>query len=175
MHLLRSHYLHAYMGHVHPPYTSYPYPADDPMEGISSAQIASGFREIRVLDLFIAISVRNDVDSLESQLLLNVENVEGNRENIRRLFEHHQPQSRLEDLVIGLAIRRRLLPARRPDQRQLAVELKRKDAALRIPRQDSVHNALRTVVTVQRSSDATLESIAKQIVDNWHTHSSEMY
>ncbi|KAH9886986.1 hypothetical protein C8Q73DRAFT_657671 [Cubamyces lactineus] len=106
MHVLRSTYLPAYSALVRPPYTSDPFPLslpDSPYVPASSSSPRSGTasllplqsvqRETRVLDLFIALKVREDVWADESELHLERE------ESFKDLFDLMQPRARLEDLV----------------------------------------------------------------------------
>ncbi|KIK98367.1 hypothetical protein PAXRUDRAFT_692386 [Paxillus rubicundulus Ve08.2h10] len=91
MHVLRSTYLSAYESLIRPPYTSDPFP-------LSSSTSTSGLletlqRETQVLDLFIALKVREDVMMDESELHLERE------ESFKDIFDLMQPRSRLEDLV----------------------------------------------------------------------------
>ncbi|KAI0655671.1 hypothetical protein C8Q70DRAFT_922953 [Cubamyces menziesii] len=87
MHVLRSTYLPAYSALVRPPYTSDPFPLSLP-DSPYSVQ-----RETRVLDLFIALKVREDVWADESELHLERE------ESFKDLFDLMQPRARLEDLM----------------------------------------------------------------------------
>ncbi|KAI9061852.1 hypothetical protein FKP32DRAFT_1594056 [Trametes sanguinea] len=111
MHVLRSTYLPAYTSMIRPPYTSDPFPLalpDSPFAGASFSTTASSSspsglssllptqsvqRETRVLDLFIALKVREDVWADESELHLERE------ESFKDLFDLMQPRARLEDLV----------------------------------------------------------------------------
>ncbi|KAI0702718.1 hypothetical protein C8Q76DRAFT_684792 [Earliella scabrosa] len=94
MHVLRSTYLPAYARLIRPPYTTDPFPHALP--GSSSAA-SSHFsiiqRETRVLDLFIALKVREDVWADDSELHLERE------ESFKDLFDLMQPRARLEDLL----------------------------------------------------------------------------
>ena len=92
MHVLRSTYLPAYDSLIRPPYSSDPFPlefTDSP--GLTPLQTIQ--RETQVLDLFIAVKVREDVWMDDSELHLERE------ESFKDLFDHSQPRSRLEDLV----------------------------------------------------------------------------
>ncbi|KAI0334250.1 hypothetical protein GY45DRAFT_1243142 [Cubamyces sp. BRFM 1775] len=112
MHVLRSTYLPAYSALVRPPYTSDPFPLslpDSPYVPTSSTSPRSGTasllplqsvqRETRVLDLFIALKVREDVWADESELHLERE------ESFKDLFDLMQPRARLEDLVRTYGVR----------------------------------------------------------------------
>ncbi|KAI0742493.1 hypothetical protein C8Q80DRAFT_1221065 [Daedaleopsis nitida] len=99
MHVLRSTYLQAYAALIRPPYTTDPFPHALP--GTSSAAPSSSSllpaqsvqRETGVLDLFIALKVREDVWADDSELHLERE------ESFKDLFDLMQPRARLEDLV----------------------------------------------------------------------------
>jgi len=69
MHTLRSVYLASYAQLVKLPYTSNPFPAIVPSDSISPV-LFSGNRETRVLDLYIALKVREDVWMDETELHL---------------------------------------------------------------------------------------------------------
>jgi len=102
MHVLRSTYLQAYASLVHPPYSSDPFPLQStatPKPANSPIQIRSLQRETQVLDLFIALKVREDVWLDESELHLERD------ESFRDLFDLMQPRSRTEDLVRGYGLR----------------------------------------------------------------------
>ncbi|KAH9925642.1 uncharacterized protein BXZ73DRAFT_91072 [Epithele typhae] len=86
MHVLRSSYLPAYAALVRSPYTSDPFPH-------AASATTPAQRETRVLDLFIALKVREDVWTDESELHLERE------ESFKDLFDLMQPRARLEDLV----------------------------------------------------------------------------
>ncbi|KAI0371001.1 hypothetical protein BV20DRAFT_966111 [Pilatotrama ljubarskyi] len=105
MHVLRSAYLPVYASLVRPPYTSDPFPLslpDSPFASYvsSSSPLSSSLlplqsvqRETRVLDLFIALKVREDVWADDSELHLERE------ESFKDLFDLMQPRARLEDLI----------------------------------------------------------------------------
>jgi hypothetical protein len=69
MHTLRSAYLTSYARLVKPPYTSDPFAAAPPSDSLSPV-LAYGNRETRVLDLYIALKVREDVWMDETELHL---------------------------------------------------------------------------------------------------------
>lgn len=95
-HVLRSTYLPAYNSMIRPPYSSDPFPFS------SSASISSCDtlqRETKVLDLFIALKVHEDVMVDDSSLHLERE------DSFRDLFDLMQPRSRLEDLVRHYGVR----------------------------------------------------------------------
>ena len=95
MHVLRSTYLPAYNQLVKPPYTSDPFPMNASALSSSSDRsfVRTLQRETRVLDLFIALKVREDVWADETELHLERD------ESFRDLFDLMQPRSRVEDLV----------------------------------------------------------------------------
>lgn len=103
MHVLRSTYLPAYSDFIRAPYSSDPFPLTSPTlspaASSSLSPIQSLQRETRVLDLFIALTVREDVWADESELHLERE------ESFRDLFDLMQPRSRLEDLVRAYGLR----------------------------------------------------------------------
>ncbi|CAL1697705.1 unnamed protein product [Somion occarium] len=115
MHVLRSTFLPAYTAHIRPPYTSDPFPLTSPTSSVPSSSILPSFsafptdttlspvlslqRETRVLDLFIALKVREDVWLDDSELHLERD------ESFRDLFDLMQPRSRLEDLVRVYGVR----------------------------------------------------------------------
>ncbi|KAI0632710.1 hypothetical protein C8Q77DRAFT_1218210 [Trametes polyzona] len=105
MHVLRSTYLPAYASLIRPPYTSDPFPLslpDSPFASYASSSsplsspllpLQSMQRETRVLDLYIALKVREDVWADDTELHLERE------ESFKDLFDLMQPRARLEDLV----------------------------------------------------------------------------
>ncbi|KAI0706012.1 hypothetical protein C8T65DRAFT_577355 [Cerioporus squamosus] len=104
MHVLRSTYLPAYASLIRSPYTSDPFPhgSSSASESASSSSLPpaqSVQRETRVLDLFIALKVREDVWTDDSALHLERE------ESFKDLFDLMQPRARLEDLIRHYGIR----------------------------------------------------------------------
>ncbi|EJF55907.1 hypothetical protein DICSQDRAFT_113697 [Dichomitus squalens LYAD-421 SS1] len=102
MHVLRSTYLPLYTSLIRSPYTSDPFPhaasgtsslASTSASATSSSPADTSQREMRVLDLFIALKVREDVWTDDSELHLERE------ESFKDLFDLLQPRARLEDLV----------------------------------------------------------------------------
>ncbi|KAJ7031602.1 hypothetical protein C8F04DRAFT_694748 [Mycena alexandri] len=91
MNVLRSIYLPAYESLTRAPYTSDPFPHSHSQSTHSS--LSSVQRETATLDLFIALKVREDVWSDDSELHLERD------ESFADLFNLMQPRSRLEDLV----------------------------------------------------------------------------
>lgn len=98
MHVLRSTYLPAYNSLIRRPYSSDPFPHTLPDSCESTASILTLHRETKVLDLFIALKVRQDVYMDDTELHLE------NTESLRDLFSFMQPKSRLEDLVYQLGV-----------------------------------------------------------------------
>jgi len=92
MHTLRSAYLSSYTQLVKPPYSSDPFPAIASSPDVSPV-LNPGHRETRVLDLYIAAKVREDVWIDESELHLERDDC------FKDLFDLMQPRSRTEDLV----------------------------------------------------------------------------
>ncbi|KAJ6588497.1 hypothetical protein B0H19DRAFT_1248150 [Mycena capillaripes] len=91
MNVLRSIYLPAYDSLIRAPYTSDPFPHSHSQT--LRSPLASLQRETAVLDLFIALKVREDVWIDDSSLHLERD------ESFTDLFNLMQPRSRLEDLV----------------------------------------------------------------------------
>lgn len=96
MHTLRSAYLASYTEQIKPPYTSNPFPPF-PASPDTSPVLCSGNRETRVLDLYIALKVREDVWADETELHLERD------ESFKDLFDLMQPKSRTEDLLLQYA------------------------------------------------------------------------
>ncbi|KAI9457868.1 hypothetical protein HD554DRAFT_2029917 [Boletus coccyginus] len=92
MHVLRSTYLPAYGFLIRSPYTSDPFPLSSPTSS-PPGPIETTQRETQVLDLFIALKVREDVMMDDTEFHLERE------EAFKDLFDLMQPRSRLEDLV----------------------------------------------------------------------------
>ncbi|KAK7028309.1 hypothetical protein R3P38DRAFT_2935307 [Favolaschia claudopus] len=105
MHILRSTYLPAYDSLIRAPYSSDPFPLPTgPQSAFAPADPASlrlGTiqRETAILDLFIALKVREDVWADDSELHLERD------ESFKDLFDLAQPRSRLEDLVRVYGVR----------------------------------------------------------------------
>ena len=98
MHVLRSTYLPAYASLIRAPYTSDPFPFSS-CTSSSSGPVETTQRETQVLDLFIALKVREDVMMDDTELHLERE------ESFKDLFDLMQPRSRLEDLVRHYGLR----------------------------------------------------------------------
>lgn len=136
MHILRSKYIQRYMNRVRAPFTTDPYPAGQAFPSIhepiivrsrlaNSAALQSNSsrrsgggagRETRILDLFVAASVRSDMESFESSLLES--SLGDDEEGENDLFAYHQPKCRIEDLVI---LKGRKLGIIRPDSSNIAI------------------------------------------------------
>lgn len=96
MHVLRSTYLPAYNSLIRRPYSSDPFPHDLPSTyepTTSPLALQHIHRETKVLDMFIALKVRQDVYMDDTEFHLE------NTESFRDLFDFSQPKSRLEDLI----------------------------------------------------------------------------
>lgn len=96
MHVLRSTYLPAYNSLIRRPYSSDPFPQALPSRyepASSLLTLQHIHRETKVLDLFIALKVRQDVYMDDTEFHLE------NTESFRDLFDYMQPKSRLEDLI----------------------------------------------------------------------------
>ncbi|KAG2112627.1 uncharacterized protein F5147DRAFT_683751 [Suillus discolor] len=95
-HVLRSTYLPAYNSMIRPPYSSDPFPFSS---SASTSSCDTMQRETKVLDLFIALKVHEDVMVDDSSLHLERE------DSFKDLFDLMQPRSRLEDLVRHYGVR----------------------------------------------------------------------
>ncbi|KAJ2931438.1 hypothetical protein H1R20_g5713, partial [Candolleomyces eurysporus] len=93
MHVLRSTYLPAYTSMLRPYYSSDPFPSS-PVPRAHSSSLNTVQRETPVLDLFIALKVREDVFVDDSELHLEREDM------FKDIFDHAQPKARLEDLAL---------------------------------------------------------------------------
>ncbi|KAJ7119597.1 hypothetical protein C8R44DRAFT_788480 [Mycena epipterygia] len=99
MHVLRSTYLPAYDSLIRSPYSSDPFPLPTTSQsafapvGTVNLRLGTIQRETAILDLFIALKVREDVWADDSELHLERD------ESFKDLFDLAQPRSRLEDLV----------------------------------------------------------------------------
>lgn len=100
MHVLRSTYLPAYTSLIRSPYSSDPFPFSSPNTPSGSRSISTlqspldaVQRETAVLDMFLAVKVREDVWLDDTEFHLERE------ESFRDLFDLMQPRARLEDLV----------------------------------------------------------------------------
>lgn len=84
---------------IRPPYSSDPFPLSSSASSSSVIAVDSLQRETKVLDLFIALKVHEDVMLDDSSLHLERE------DSFKDLFDLMQPRSRLEDLVRDYGIR----------------------------------------------------------------------
>ncbi|KAG7092175.1 hypothetical protein E1B28_008544 [Marasmius oreades] len=113
MHILRSTYLPAYNSLIRAPYSSDPFPSsstssDGTLSGGNASDgtrpsLIPSHRELRTLDLFIALLTHEDL-LLDSTSLHNPRH-----EAYKDLFVLLQPRSRLEDLVALEGIRRNFI------------------------------------------------------------------
>lgn len=95
-HVLRSTYLPAYNSMIRTPYSSDPFPFSS---SASTSSCDTLQRETKVLDLFIALKVHEDVMVDDSSLHLERE------DSFKDLFDLMQPRSRLEDLIRHYGVR----------------------------------------------------------------------
>lgn len=175
MHVLRSTYLPAYTALVRPPYSSDPFPLQTtasqvpPTDALVSP-IKSVQRETKVLDLFIAGKVREDVWMDESELHLERE------ESVRDLFDLMQPRSRMEDLVRIYGVRESLIyaganrPAGLRGRRMLAFkDLSVSFSSKRVGLVLTTPDRKKTIVEVERRKEEKLEVAAKALVRELRT------
>ncbi|KAF9810291.1 hypothetical protein IEO21_07019 [Rhodonia placenta] len=174
MHVLRSTYLPAYNTLIRAPYTSDPFPAPDPAQAsLPSSPVQPLQRETRILDLFIALKVREDVWMDDSELHLERE------ESFKDLFDLMQPRSRLEDLVRIYGIRDGVVYVRGSQRTQSASSSQGRQGGIRplafdtlsvsfSPRRVglavSTKERKKTVVEVGRVREDPLETTAKRLV-----------
>lgn len=145
------------MRQIRPPYTTNPYPNsqdwDLPLR-----------REVEILDLYIAISIRAEAEMWESSLLLANDKMED-------LFTHHQPRARLEDLVIGQGANRNLIQSIHREKWQgvvmqdVKVDLRFKSASIRLMT-NTPTLAFRTIVEVTKGKEESLERTARHLLDS---------
>jgi hypothetical protein len=178
MHVLRSTYLPVYETLIRKPYSSDPFPHDSAAI-IGSSPLQTIQRETQVLDLFIALKVREDVWMDASELHLERE------ESFKDLFDLNQPRSRVEDLVRVYGMREGVValpssvlpsptsPAPRNDGRgvdrrarppipfsALSVSFSSRKVGLAM----TSGGRKRTIVEVTRTRDEKLEVAAKRLV-----------
>ncbi|KZT65121.1 hypothetical protein DAEQUDRAFT_697760 [Daedalea quercina L-15889] len=177
MHVLRSTYLPIYASLVRAPYSSEPFPLAGPEGSDSASQVSpvhSLQRETRVLDLFIALKVREDVWADDTELHLERE------ESFKDLFDLMQPRARLEDLVRRYGVRAGLVyvsgspetPSAPPSRCQTPNGTRSIPFNLLYasfgPRKVGLGLATkqrrRTIVEVGRTRDQTLETSATRLV-----------
>ncbi|KAH9856200.1 hypothetical protein C2E23DRAFT_750193 [Lenzites betulinus] len=187
MHVLRSTYLPAYASLIRPPYTSDPFPLslpDSPFASYASSSsplsssllpLQSMQRETRILDLYIALKVREDVWTDDSELHLERE------ESFKDLFDLMQPRARLEDLIRAAGRREGIISVMSssgttplvssPSPKKGCTTRPLPFHALSVsysPRSVGVvlmtKERKRTIVQVPRSREETLEDSAKKLV-----------
>ena len=177
MHVLRSTYLPAYQSLIRAPYTSDPFPhmpADSHDHTAPVSPLDAVQRETHVLDLFIALKVREDVLMDESELHLERE------ERFKDLFDLNQPRSRLEDLVRIYGLREGVLYVGPPPRQSrssgkppplpfsaLSISFSMRRVGLVLTTET---RRKRTIVEVPRTRDEKLEVAAKKLVKelaNW--------
>ncbi|KZV65264.1 hypothetical protein PENSPDRAFT_745165 [Peniophora sp. CONT] len=170
MHILRSSYLPAYSELVKYPYTSDPFPlaATPPTDASSLTNdpvLPSLQRETAVLDLFIALKVREDVWADDSELHLERD------ESFRDLFDLLQPRARTEDLLRVYGERSGFISSKLNgtggknsrkamlDFASLAVSFNSRRVGIIVTAQ----GRKRTVVDTARSRDESLEAAAQRL------------
>ncbi|VDC02880.1 unnamed protein product [Peniophora sp. CBMAI 1063] len=171
MHILRSSYLPAYSELVKYPYTSDPFPLaatppTDASSSTSSPVLPSLQRETAVLNLFIALKVREDVWADDSELHLERD------ESFRDLFDLLEPRARMEDLVRVYGERSGLIYSRLVkanehhtshkgmlDFATLAVSFSSRRVGIVVTAQ----GRKRTVVDTERARDEPLETAAQRL------------
>lgn len=119
-------------------------------------------RETSILDLFIALKVREDVWLDDSELHLERE------ESFRDLFDLMQPRARLEDLVRGYGVRKGVITLGAGGGRgevewaRLGVAFSSRRVGLVLSPSGSGRK--RTVVEVERTREEKLEVAARRLV-----------
>lgn len=172
MHVLRSTYLPAYNSLIRRPYSSDPFPHTLPDSCESTASILTlqhAHRETKVLDLFIALKVRQDVYMDDTEFHLE------NTESPRDLFDYMQPKSRLEDLICHYGVKAGVIsgsekvePQRKVVSSQpppvpysvLSVSFSIYKVGLVL----TTRTGKRTILEVNRTRDEKLESVARRLV-----------
>jgi len=172
MHVLRSTYLPAYSSLIRRPYSSDPFPHALPQTyepTTSPLALQHVHRETKVLDLFIALKVRQDVYMDDTEFHLE------STESFRDLFDFSQPKSRLEDLVRHYGLRegvinisgqletQRKTVASRPvpvPYSALSVNFSIRKVGLVL----TTRNGKRTILEENRAREERLESTAKLLV-----------
>ncbi|KAG9310907.1 hypothetical protein JVU11DRAFT_8768 [Chiua virens] len=107
MHVLRSTFFPLYASLIRAPYTSDPFPLSS-SSASPTGPLETVQRETHVLDLFIALKVREDVMMDDTEFHLERE------ESFKDLFDLMQPRSRLEDLVRSYGVRENVVHTNKP-------------------------------------------------------------
>ena len=180
MHILRSTYIPAYNALVRPPYSSDPFPLTSASGSTqtSKSPISWTQRETQVLDLFIALKVREDVWLDDTELYLERD------EGFRDLFDLMQPRARMEDLVRTYGVREGVVSVDSPDTIRASSSSSARARATALPFSVlsvsfssrrvglvlTTRERKKTIVEVQRAKDERLETAAKSLVKelrNW--------
>lgn len=167
MHVLRSTYLPAYNSLIRRPYSSNPFPYALPTTYEPTASLLTlqhTHRETKVLDLFIALKVRQDVYMDDTEFHLE------NTESFRDLFDYRQPKSRLEDLVCQYGVNEGLISrgdkTATPNKAvpilysNLSVNFSIRKVGLVL----TTRKRKKTILEVSRTRDEKLESTAEVLV-----------
>ena len=170
MHVLRSTYLPAYDSLIRRPYSTDPFPQALPKTYEPTASLLTlqhVHRETRVLDLFIALKVRQDVYMDDTEFHLE------NTESFRDLFDYMQPRSRLEDLIRQYGAKEGVIGGPNDAELQrgasrptpvpfstLSVNFSIRKVGLVL----TTRNGKRTILEETRSREDRLESTAKLLV-----------
>lgn len=172
MHVLRSTYLPAYNSLIRRPYSSDPFPgalAKTYEPNLSLLTLQRVRRETRVMDLFIALKVRQDVYMDDTEFHLE------NTESIRDLFDFMQPKSRLEDLLCHYGVKEGVIDnSDKPATQREAVSsrpapvpysaLSVNFSIRKVGLVLTTRTGKRTVLEENRTRDERLESTAKLLV-----------
>ena len=172
MHVLRSTYLPAYSSLIRRPYSSDPFPHTLPntYEPTSSPLTLQHIqRETKVLDLFIALKVRQDVYMDDTEFHLE------STESFRDLFDFNQPKSRLEDLIRHYGVKEAVItvsdqvetPPKRVTSRPTPVPYSVLSVNFSIRKVGLVlttRTGKRTILEEKRTREESLESTAKLLV-----------
>ena len=169
MHVLRSTYLPAYNSLIRPPYSSdpFPYALPDTHEPTASLLTLQHIhRETEVLDHFIALKVRQDVYSDDTEFHLE------STESYKDLFDYTQPKRRLEDLICYYGVKEGVIyvtgepPTAVPPRPQpvsysvLSVNFSIRKVGLVL----TTRTGKRTILEEKRDREEPLESTAKLLV-----------
>ena len=172
MHVLRSTYLPAYSSMIRRPYSSDPFPHALPntYEPTTSPLTLQHIqRETKVLDLFIALKVRQDVYMDDTEFHLE------STESFRDLFDFNQPKSRLEDLIRHYGAKEEIISVSEQAEAQrkiftsrpapipysaLSVSFSIRKVGLVL----TTRTGKRTILEESRKREEKLESTAKRLV-----------